>query len=476
MYETPNAPLPDGPFEPTWESLAKNTVPAWYQDAKFGIFIHWGPYSVPAFGNEWYSRNMYLEGSKEFEHHLKTWGPQNKFGYKDFIPLFTAPKFDPNAWADLFKRAGAKYVVPVAEHHDGFAMYDTKLNRWNAKLMGPKRDIIGELSQAVRSRGMNFGVSNHRAEHWWFMDGGMKFDSDVKDPAYLDFYGPAQPNGSAPSVEYKHDWLKRACELIDLYQPDLCYFDTWVERPPLGPYRRHFGAYYYNRAKLWGKDVTINYKNDAFAPGTGVIDVERGQMGDLQPYFWQSDTAVGKKSWCHIADEDYKPTYSIWCDLVDIVSKNGTLLLNIGPHADGSIPQQDQSILLLLGKWLETNGEAIYSTRPWKIFGEGPTKIPEGHFTDAADRAFTTEDFRFTTRGQNVLYVICMNPTATSVTIRALSSNLNLFPHQIGSVECLGSTAPLKWKREAAGLIAEVPADPSRQFGAVLKITRAANS
>ncbi|HEX2998891.1 MAG TPA: alpha-L-fucosidase, partial [Armatimonadota bacterium] len=182
--------IPEGPFAPTWDSLAHYTIPDWYQDGKFGIFIHWGVYSVPAFGNEWYPRNMYQQGSPEFQHHVQTYGPQDQFGYKDFIPLFTAEKFDADHWANLFRKAGAKFVVPVAEHHDGFAMYDCGYSRWNAVNMGPKRDIIGELAEAVRNQWLTFGVSSHRAEHWWFYDGGMKFPSDVQDTRYADLYGP----------------------------------------------------------------------------------------------------------------------------------------------------------------------------------------------------------------------------------------------------------------------------------------------
>src|SRR5256714_11203858 len=176
--------IASGPFDKNWASLKAYKVPEWYQNAKFGIFIHWGVYSVPAFGNEWYPRNMYVRGTPEFEHHLKTYGPHNKFGYKDFIPMFTAERFDPDAWAELFRHAGARYVVPVAEHHDGFAMYDSAITRWNAARMGPKRDVIGELARAVRERGMTFGVSSHRAEHWWYMNGGAEFDSDVKDSRF----------------------------------------------------------------------------------------------------------------------------------------------------------------------------------------------------------------------------------------------------------------------------------------------------
>jgi alpha-L-fucosidase len=268
-------------FEPTWESLSQFDAPQWYQDAKFGIFIHWGIYSVPAFDNEWYSRNMYLQGSRAFEHHVKTWGHPSKFGYKDFIPLFKAEHFDADRWMDLFKRAGARYVVPVAEHHDGFAMYDSAFSRWTAAKMGPERDIIGELSAAAQQHGLTFGVSNHRAEHWWFMNGGMQFDSDVQDAAYQDFYGPAKPSPTwdqpdawnskdwqpRPDAKFLEDWLARNCELVDRYRPELIYFDWWIEQIVFTPYLQRFAAYYYNQGQSWGKQVAINCKNKAFQTG-----------------------------------------------------------------------------------------------------------------------------------------------------------------------------------------------------------------
>ena len=228
-----NATSSPAKYQATWESLQHYRVPEWYRDAKFGIFIHWGVYSVPAFGNEWYPRQMYLEGTEEFKHHVATFGPQARFGYKDFVPLFKGEQFDPAAWAALFKQAGARYVVPVAEHHDGFAMYDWSFSQWNAVNMGPQRDVIGELAAAVRREGMVFGLSSHRAEHWWFFNGGMQFDSDVRDPAYLDLYGPALPvaedlrdrnSQPPPSREFLEDWLARTRELVDKYQPQLDLF------------------------------------------------------------------------------------------------------------------------------------------------------------------------------------------------------------------------------------------------------------
>jgi len=238
-----------GPFTADWDSLGAYRVPDWFRDAKFGIFIHWGVYSVPAYGNEWYPRNMYLQGNDAFKHQVESYGPQSKFGYKDFIPLFRAEHFDPDAWVDLFARSGAHYIVPVAEHCDGFAMYDSGITDWNAAKMGPKRDVVGELATATRKRGLRFGVSSHRAEHWWWYGGGMKFDSDVKDPRNVGLYGPARPTvlagmddikdpdpdhlekWLAPDAAFTDDWLARGTEIVDKYHPDVVYFDWWIGQP-----------------------------------------------------------------------------------------------------------------------------------------------------------------------------------------------------------------------------------------------------
>jgi alpha-L-fucosidase len=467
---TPTVTIPDGPFEPTWESLEKYQVPQWYQDAKFGIFIHWGVYSVPAFRSEWYPRQMYQEGSDEFKHHLATYGPHAKFGYKDFIPKLTAAKFDAGQWADLFHRAGAKFVVPVAEHHDGFAMYDCGLSKWNAVNMGPKRDIVGQLAAAVREKGMIVGVSSHRAEHWWFFDGGMKFDSDVKDPAFAGLYGPAQPGSVTPSPEFLEDWLARTCELVDKYRPLIVWFDWWIEQPCFKSYLRRFAAYYYNRAAEWGQGVAINYKNDAYTPRSAVLDLERGQLADIHNLFWQNDTAVGKNSWGYIAGMEYKtPAEVIGC-LVDVVSKNGALLLNIGPRPDGTIPKQDQDVLLAIGKWLGTNGEAIYNTRPWKVYGEGPTRVEGGMFSDMKRTDFTPADIRFTSRGRSTLYAICLGKPKGEIVVNTLGSNLRLHTGEIDQVTMLGCRQPLKWTRDASGLRVKLPAKLPCDHAWTLKI------
>jgi len=464
--------IPPGPFEPTWESLKQYQPPSWYMDGKFGIFIHWGVYCVPAFGNEWYPRQMYLQDTKEFAHHAQTWGPHTEFGYKDFIPMFTAEQFDPRAWAELFQRAGAKFVVPVAEHHDGFAMYDSALSEWTAAKMGPQRDTTGELAEATRAFGMTFGVSSHRAEHWWFFDGGRQFGSDVQDPAYDGLYGPARPKDTPPDRVFLNDWLARTCELVDKYRPQLVWFDWWIEEPPFEPYLRHFAAYYYNRGAEWGQEVAINYKNKAFAEGSAVYDIERGQLSAPSPLFWQNDTSISKNSWGYIAEQpgcsgqDYKTPTHIIGDLVDIVSKNGALLLNIGPKPDGTIPQPEVEILLEIGEWLKMNGEAVYNTRPWHAFGEGPTEIPEGGFSDTKREAFTSQDVRFS-KGQALYATLLGWPHDGKVSIRSLGQNSG---EKVGNVSLLGSAAPLQWRQEADALTVRLPAEKPCEHAWVLKL------
>ncbi|WP_078862664.1 alpha-L-fucosidase [Streptomyces sp. NRRL F-5123] len=446
-----------GPFRATWESLAGYRVPDWYRDAKFGIFIHWGPYSVPAFGNEWYARNMYVAGQAEYDHHRETYGPQDEFGYKDFIPHLTGANFDADEWASLFRQAGAQYVVPVAEHHDGFAMYDTALNPWNAAATGPGRDVIGELARAVRDRSMVFGLSSHRAEHWWFMNGGMRFDSDVRAGRHADLYGPAQPEELPPTRDFLDDWLARTAELVERYQPELLYFDWWIQQPAFKPYLPRLAAYYYNTLAGAGRGPVLAYKHDAFAPGTAVYDVERGVSATLRPDPWQSDTSVSRNSWCHIENHDYKSGPELLATLVDTVSKNGCLLLNIGPRADGSIPEHEAGLLREIGAWLGVNGEAIYASRPWTVYGEGPTQIKDGQFTDGAQAAYQPEDLRFTTRKEH-LYVTALGGVRDGrIDVRSLGRNLTLFPQEIGSVRMLGHPEPLEFERGSHALTVRLP-------------------
>ena len=353
-----------GPYHDTWDSLTDFEMPSWFSKAKFGIFLHWGLYSVPAFSNEWYSRNMYVKDSPEYKHHIRTYGKHTKFGYKDFIPLFTAERFDPDFWAGTFATAGAKYVVPV------------------------------------------FGASSHRAEHHWFMGPGRDFESDIQDPLSCgDFYWPSeqqQPDFQDlyakpyPDRAFLEDWLCRTCEIVDRYQPRILYFDWWIQHEAYKPYLRRFAAYYYNRGLELGFPAAICYKHDAMAFGSAIVDVERGKFADTRPYYWQTDTAIARNSWCYTDSLDYKSSNELICYLIDVVSKNGNLLLNVGPKADGTFAEQDAEILRDIGRWLAINKEAVYSAKPWRIPAEGPTVEVEGQFSDASATAYTKEDFRFT--------------------------------------------------------------------------------
>jgi alpha-L-fucosidase len=453
-------------YQATWESLKKYQTPDWFREAKFGIFIHWGVYSVPAFGSEWYPRQMYQQGSDEFKHHVATYGPQSKFGYKDFIPLFKAEKFNPQQWVALFKQAGAKYVVPVAEHHDGFAMYKTAYSKWNAVEMGPKRDVIGELAAEIKKQGLIFGLSSHRIEHWFFMNGGRKFESDVMDGKNEDFYGPAREESETPSPEYMNDWLLRNTELVNNYQPQLFWFDWWIEQPAMDPYRKSFAASYYNKGLDWNKGVVINYKNISYPDGTAVLDLERGKLAGIRQLAWQTDDAIGNNSWGYAAGNTFKDAKYVITNLVDIVSKNGNLLLNIGPRSDGTITDEETQTLLGTGKWLEVNGEAIYGTRPWKLFGEGPTESASGSFADQK-KPFTAQDIRFTTKG-DILYAIAMGLPATNTTIKALG--IKAGNGAISSIELVGSTEKVSWSQQADALVIKPSKNYPSQHAVTYKI------
>ena len=459
--------IAQGPYAPTWASLSHYQVPNWYQDAKFGIFIHWGVYAVPAYRNEWYPRNMYIQGTPEFEHHVNTYGPHKRFGYKDFIPLFKAERYDPRAWAALFKEAGARYVIPVAEHHDGFQMYKSELSEWNAAEKGPCRDTTAELQAALSRQGIPMGVSSHRIEHWFFLSHGREFDSDVHEPLRLgDLYWPSMKEPSdhmdihsqpAPSEEFMQDWLLRACELVDRFHPPVIYFDWWIHHSAMKPFIKKFAAYYYNKAAAEGFPAAINYKYDAFPFGCAVPDVERGHFADVKPYFWQTCTAIAKNSWCYTEQNEYKTPYSLICTLIDVVSKNGTLLLNVGPKADGTIGPEDTAVLKAIGRWLSQNGEAIYGTRVWRQAGEGPTQTEEGHFTEK-DIAYTPQDIRFTTKEGNLYATVLAFPEDGNVTVTTLAAGGDHpFQGVIRDVKALGYEEKPLWRQDEGGLRIAAP-------------------
>jgi alpha-L-fucosidase len=425
---------------------------------------------------------MYRVGSEEYKHHIATYGPLDRFGYKDFIPMFKAERFDPAAWAELFRKGGAKYVVPVAEHHDGFAMYDSELSDWTAAKMGPHRDVVGELANAVRGKGLHFGVSSHRVEHNFFLGVGRAISSDVNDPQYAAFYGPAhtwlENKRGTPldndftyvSSAWANDWLARTAELVEKYHPDIVYFDWWIGQPSIRRNLTRFAAFYYNNALKYGDHVgVINYKDYAMEEHSAVLDLERGQLGDIRPLPWQTDTAVSNKSWGYIKDDTFKSPEFVVHQLIDIVSKNGNLLLNVGPRSDGTIPEEVQEVLLGVGAWLKVNGEAIYGTRPWRTYGEGPTKVAAGSFHDTDTANYTAEDFRFTTK-DDVLYAIGLVwPSNGEAVIRSLAQTAG--SERVRSVTLLGSDGKPRFEQRADGLHVQLPAQSPVNYAYALRLT-----
>lgn len=440
------APLPSGPFQPTWDSIKHHyKTPAWFEDAKFGIFIHWGLYAVPAYHNEWYARHMYGAFA---QWHTEHFGPPDKFGYKDFIPLFKAERYEPDAWAALFRKSGARYVVPVAEHHDGFAMYDSRLTRWCAGKMGPKRDLIGDLAKAVRKENLIFGLSSHRMEHHTFMYPTTKMKTDLFDPRNADFYGPPAPgamNDGNASLAFQADWLARCQELVDKYRPQMVYFDNGVNDRAYDPVKLKFAAYYYNRARQWDREATIATKDTAYFSGS-VLDFEKAGRGPKETLSraWQIDEQIATNSWGYINDIKYRSAASILAELIDTVSKGGNLLLNISPKADGTIPDEQQQILATVGKWLDTNGEAIYGTRPWTRSSDG-------------------QALRFTTKGSALYAIALAGPEARAIIP-------SLVTEKVTNISVLGHPGVLTFSQDADGLTIKMP-PPSADGPVVLKIT-----
>ena len=467
-------------FEPTWESLAKvNEAPEWFRDAKYGVYFHWGVYAVPAFGSEWYPRNMHIKRNREYKHHVETWGDPTAFGYPDFVPKFRAENFDADAWAKLFKQSGARFAGPVAEHHDGWSMWDSELTPWNVADKGPKRDITGELAKAIRKRGMKFVATFHHARnnlwekpnrdgklawsgHYEFVK--KDFPSLLEDPERAIMYG------YMPREKFLKMWMGKLQEVINNYEPDLIWFDSWLDEIPESV-RQEFLAYYYNHARANGKEVVVTRKQNDMPLDCSVHDIEKGRSDKLTENFWLTDDTISMGSWCYTDNLRIKPTSVVLHSLIDIVSKNGALLLNISPMADGTIPENQRKVLLDIGHWLRVNGEAIYETRPWKTFGEGATEGEAGHFGGVTDPkgGYTPQDIRFTTKG-DTLYVISLGWADNALTIRSLKAGSDLYPNPIGSVKLLGSRAKIRWSRTPDGLHITMPEKQPCEHAVVFKI------
>ena len=378
-------------------------------------------------------------------------------------------------------------MVPVFEHHDGFAMYDSGLSDWTAAKMGPHRDLVGDLAKAVRAEGLHLGASSHRVEHNFFLGVGRNIPADINDPQYAAFYGPAHSwleakNGTPLSNDFTfvstawtRDWLARSAEIVQKYHPDVIYFDWWIGQPAVRADLARFAAFYYNSSLQHGDHVgVINYKDYAMQEHSGVLDIERGQLAGIRPLYWQTDTSISNKSWGYIEHDTFKSPEFIVHQLVDIVSKNGNFLLNVGPRSDGTIPDEVQQVLLDVGAWLKTNGEAIYGTRPWKVYGEGPTQITAGAFHDTETQSYTPQDFRFTRKG-NVIYAMELGwPSSPTTVIHSFATEPRAGAEKVEAVSLLGSAASISFQQEADGLHLQLPERAQQEYVYAFRIVVAA--
>lgn len=500
-----------GPFEPTWKSLSQYQCPDWYRDAKFGIWNHWSPQCVPEDG-DWYARNMYIQGAKaygsqtaQYEDHLANYGHPSRFGYKDLCTQWTLRNWQPQELMDLYVRAGAKLFVALANHHDGFDTWNSAQHPWNAQNIGPHRDVIGTWAQAARGRGLRFGVSVHQARNWWWFQpahgadasgpyAGLPYDGHLTladgkgqwwegyDPQRL--YGPKHPFDALPDVSYVKNFYDRTRDLIDQHDPDLLYFDN--DLLPLGWGGMCVGAYFYNRSSSrhgGGVEGVINAKHVPRNLQKAVVaDVERGLSGDILEHPWQSETCIGNWHYLRALYEEpgqfggYMHPREVIHWLTDTVSKNGTFILNVPGKPDGTIDAKERLILERIGAWLAVNGEAIYATRPWKIYGEGPTTVRAGSFQGKSVQQLSAKDIRFTRdKAGTVVYAIALGWPQEPMLIRSLGTAAATRPGTVSRVELLGTEVMPQWRQTAEGLRVELPKiEPPADYAAALRVHIAA--
>ena len=480
-------------YEENWDSLAKhNEQPDWFQDAKLGIYFHWGVYSVPAFGSEWYPRMMHIPGSRENQHHIEKYGKPSEFGYHDFVPMFKAENFKADDWVDLFQKAGAKFAGPVAEHHDGFSMWDSDVTPWNTKDKGPHRDILGELQKAIRSHDMKLITTFHHARNLQRYKGKeqeeIENNKDNPGRAFGNSHYPLFPDtpptvddaernylyGNIPESKWLEEvWFGKLKEVIDKYQPDIMWFDSWLDQIPES-YRMKYCAYYLNEANKWGKDVVIVRKQDDLPLDVSVDDLEKSRKNRLEEKSWMTDETLSTGSWCYTQDLQIKPTADVLHVLIDIVSKNGVLLLNISPMADGTIPENQKEVLLKMGEWLGKFGESIYETRPWYTYGEGPTKEPEGNFSNHREFLkikYSAQDVRYTTK-DNVIYATLLGWPGNNreVVLESFSPKNWMNPKRIKNVSLLGTDEKLNYQLAENGLKITTPNISPDDMAIVFKV------
>jgi alpha-L-fucosidase len=466
-----------GPFQPTMDSLREYRCPDWFRDAKFGIWAHWGPQAVPMDG-DWYARGMYEPGNKHYQYHLAHYGHPSQFGYKDIIPLWKAEKWDPDRLMQLYKKAGAKYFVSMGSHHDNFFLWNSKLHRWNAANMGPKRDVVGEWQKAAQKYGLRFGVSEHLgASFTWFQSShgadkegpkaGVPYDG--ADPQYQDLYHPAAELGDtgwySNNPKWQRQWYAEIQELVDNYHPDLLYSDGGV------PFGNEVGlsmiAHFYNSsAAFQGGKVEAIYNCKQRSDGRWVEDLERGVMPKIDPYPWQTDTSIG--DWYYNRDWKFRPVSWVIHMLVDNVSKNGNLLLNVVQRPDGSLDAEVEQMLEELAQWNAVHGEAIFGTRPWLVYGESAIRMKGGHFQE--DFKYDAREIRFTTKGP-ALYAIALGwPGDGRLVVLSLAKPTDESINNITDVTLLGYDGKVDWRQTPEGLFVTLPEKKVSDYTAALKI------
>jgi alpha-L-fucosidase len=475
-------------FEESWESLSTiEREPEWFKDAKFGIYFHWGPYSVPAYSSEWYPRWMYAPGRKDwggdiFDHHQKTFGPVSQFNYHDFIPLFTGEHFDAKEWADLFKKSGARFAGPVAQHHDGFAMWASKLNPWNAKDMGPKKDILGELFAELKKNDMKtIATFHHERLLQRYAQDTAKWAQNTPDPGD-DSHFPYHPDyitsttdpklrllyGNIPEDEFNDYWLNQINEVVDNYGPDIIWFDSWLDRMPEN-YRQKMVAHHFNVASSRGQKPIVAYKQEDLPANVGILDIEQGGKTSISEDYWLTDITVSQDSWCYINGQTYKEPSLVIRNMIDVWSKKGIVLLNISPKADGTINAEQRNVLTTIGRWIDKHKEAIYETRAHSIYGYGEAAFKKGDFGgQSATTNYNEKDIRFmTSKDKKRLYVFSLGSPATNSTFEVQAD----LGSKVKRVSVVGSEVDLKWSYLDNKLTFQTPnASDMDEFSTVFRV------
>jgi alpha-L-fucosidase len=510
-----------GPFQPNWQSLTSQyKCPDWFRDAKFGMWAHWSAQCVPEHG-DWYAREMYIQGNNHYNYHVRTYGHPSKFGFMEFDNLWKAEKWEPEQLMALYKKAGAKYFMSLANHHDNFDAYDSKYHPWNSVNVGPKKDIVGTWAKVARANGLRFGVSNHSGHSWhWFQtaygydaegaQAGVRYDAftlkkeDGKgkwweglDPQDL-YCGRniVMPDGittareastwherntrpwseRAPEMnpKFTETWYLRCRDLVDKYQPDVLYFDN-IGQLPLGQAGLDIAAHFYNsnlKANRGKIQAVLNVKGIDAARRAGIVeDYERGASNGIQAAPWQTDTCIGEWHYNRslFTRHGYKTVASVARSLINIVSKNGNLLLSIPLRADGTIDADEVAFLEGMAKWIAINGEGIYATRPWKVFGEGPARSGGGMFSEGRTN-YTPQDIRFTQKGDTLYAFLLAWPTDKRAVIKSLGTNAKLLEKPIGEITMLGSKQKLKWTQTVEAVTIDLPNDATQDVTAAFKI------